>query len=146
MAWNVQWLLKEATARMPCANILRNYLFLIYRTSTTRQAKNNSTYLIFIFFYFFAGRVPVSLTDCVQQLILLFRTLCITFGQPHTENAVSHEAILQISGFCQRICKICVLLILRLINIHLCFRDNNLFTKKYFVNSWSVFPLCPLLA
>ena len=36
----------------------------------------------------FAGKVDVSLTDSVQQLISLFRSLCITFGKPYSDKKV----------------------------------------------------------
>ncbi|XP_078365264.1 RAB11-binding protein RELCH homolog isoform X2 [Oculina patagonica] len=34
------------------------------------------------------GKVHVSLTDCVQKLILLFRSLCITFGKPYSDKKI----------------------------------------------------------
>ena len=36
----------------------------------------------------FIGKVDVSLTDSVQQLISLFRSLCITFGKPYSDKKV----------------------------------------------------------
>lgn len=34
------------------------------------------------------GKVHVSLTDCVQQLISLFRSLCITLGKPYSDKKI----------------------------------------------------------
>ena len=39
-------------------------------------------------FFVFVGKVDVSLTDSVQQLISLFRSLCITFGKPYSDKKV----------------------------------------------------------
>ena len=38
--------------------------------------------------FVFVGKVDVSLTDSVQQLISLFRSLCITFGKPYSDKKV----------------------------------------------------------
>ena len=35
-----------------------------------------------------SGKIQVTMRDSVQQLIALFRTLCITFGRPYAEKKV----------------------------------------------------------
>ena len=45
---------------------------------------------------FFLGKVHVSLTDCVQQLISLFRSLCITLGKPYSDKKVRKTLHFQI--------------------------------------------------
>ena len=44
----------------------------------------------------FLGKVHVSLTDCVQQLISLFRSLCITLGKPYSDKKVRKTLHFQI--------------------------------------------------
>ena len=37
---------------------------------------------------FSSGKIQVTMRDSVQQLISLFRTLCVTFGRPYAEKKV----------------------------------------------------------
>ena len=41
--------------------------------------------------FFSSGKIQVTMRDSVQQLISLFRTLCITFGRPYAEKKVKKQ-------------------------------------------------------
>ncbi len=58
-----------------CLKQLKQFLFSVLKECTK-------------FNFVIAGKVHVSLTDCVQKLISLFRSLCITFGKPYSDKKV----------------------------------------------------------
>ena len=47
------------------------------------------------------GKVHVSLRDCVQQLISLFRSLCVTLGKPYSDKKVREN--LHLSNACKNL-------------------------------------------
>ena len=58
--------------------------------------------------FVFLGKVDVSLTDSVQQLISLFRSLCITFGKPYSDKRVRIDITKKnIKEFCWKQINVC---------------------------------------